>query len=377
MSRPPRVCMYVPYLYPVVSRGRVPFAGGIEVQLALLAKGLVRRGFEVDVVTCDFGQEDELIVDGVRLLRAWDPSAGLPVLRFFHPRLSSTVAQLWRSDADLYLYRGAAMGAGLVCDVARWKGRKSVFLSGHDHDVRRDLPDVHGPRDRWWVRRAILGADLIVTQTRAQRDMLQREFGRASEVLMNLVELPGETAAPGASGPVVWVATYKAAKRPEWFTRFAERHPGVPCVMAGVRPLPPLSDADHRAALAVAARCPNLDVRTGIAHERIPELLRTASLFAHTSPAEGFPNAFLEAWASGLPTITCFDPDGIITRERLGECHADYDGWERAMERYLGDPSLREAAGARARAYVAEHHAHERFHDRLAEMLRACLAGRR
>ena len=373
MSARPRVCMYVPYLYPVLSEGRVPFAGGIEVQLAQLAKGLVRRGFDVDVVTCDFGQPDDLVVDGVRLLRGWAPEAGMPIVRFFHPRLSQTIRQLWRSDADLYLYQGAALGAGLVCDVAHLRGRKSVFLVGHDHDVMRELPEVHGLRDRTWVRRALREADLIVSQTEKQRAMLRDSFGLESEVLMNPVDLPVATADPASAEAVVWVATYKPSKRPEWFTRFAERHPDVPCIMAGVIPMAPLSDADHRAAIAVAARCPNLEVRGTIPHAQIPAFLKGAAVFTHTSPAEGFPNAFLEAWASGLPSVTCFDPDGIIVRERLGECHDSYEAWEAAVLRYVRDPALRAQAGARARRYAAEHHASGHIHDRLAELLRECL----
>ncbi len=376
-SRKPRVCMYVPYLYPVVSEGRVPFAGGIEVQLAQLAKGLVRRGFDVDVVTCDFGQPEAVMVDGVRLLRCWAPDAGLPVVRFFHPRLSTTFRRLWDSDADFYLYQGAAMGAGIVCDAAHLRGRKSVFLVGHDHDVLQDLPDVHGARDRWWVRRALQHADSIVSQTEKQRAMLKQAFGRDSEVLMNPVDLPAEVARPAEATTVVWVATYKPAKRPEWFTRFAERHRGVRCIMVGVIPMAPLSDADYRAALDVAARCPNLEVRGTIAHEQIPAFLRQAALFTHTSPAEGFPNAFLEAWASGLPSVTCFDPDGIIVRERLGECHDTYEAWESGVLRYVRDPALRASAGERARLYAAAHHASGRIHDRLAEMLTALHGSRR
>jgi len=377
MNHKRRIAMYVPYLYPVVSGGRVPFAGGIEVQLSLLAKGLVRRGFDVSVVTCDFGQEPELVVDGVRLIRCWAPDAGLPVLRFFHPRLSSTVRALWSADADAYLYQGAALGAGIVCDVAHLRGRASVFLVGHDHDVLADLPDVHGARDRAWVRRALQGADLIVSQTEKQQRMLREALGRDSEVLMNPVDVPAEAADPAAQDTVVWVATYKDAKRPEWFTRFAERHPQVRCVMAGVIPVPPLSDREYRDALAVQARCPNLEVRSTIPHEQIPGFLRGAGLFTHTSPAEGFPNAFLEAWASGLPTVTCFDPDGIIVRERLGECHSTYEAWEAGVLRYLDDRELRAAAGRRARAYASAHHGAGVIHDRLAELLERTIATRR
>ncbi|HEV2104253.1 MAG TPA: glycosyltransferase family 4 protein, partial [Candidatus Eisenbacteria bacterium] len=351
-----RVCMFVEYLYPVVSGGRVPFAGGIEVQLALLARGLARRGFEVTVVTGDFGQPDGLVVDGVRLTTCYPPAAGVPVLRFFHPRLTGAVRALWRADADVYVFRGVAMWAGVVADVAHLRGRAYVQLVGHDHDVRADLPDVHGPRDRWWARRALLGADAVVTQTEGQRRTLAAAFGRDATVIMNAVELPPVAADAGAGAAIAWLSTYKPGKRPEWFTRFAERHPDVRCRMAGVIPLPPLTDAAYRAAREVAARCPNLEVAGTIPHERIGDFLRGAGVLAHSSPAEGFPNVFLEAWALGLPCVTAFDPDGILARERLGECHATYEAWEAALERYARDPALRRDAGGRARAYAAAHH---------------------
>jgi glycosyltransferase involved in cell wall biosynthesis len=370
--------MFVEYLYPVVSGGRVPFAGGIEVQLSLLARGLVRHGFEVTVVTGDFGQPDALEVDGVRLLKAYPPQGGLPVLRFFHPRLTRGIAGLKRADADLYLVQGAALWAGIVRDVAASMRRRFVWVVGHDHDVMRSLPDVHGPRDRWWVRRAIRGADAIVSQTEKQRGMLAEAFGRDSVVIPNPVEIPPRECMVDAGGEpaLAWLATYKPVKRPEWFTRFAERHPSVRCLMAGVIPVPPLSDAEWRAARAVAARCPNLDVQPTVPHERIGEFLRGATLFAHSSSAEGFPNTFLEAWSYGLPAVTAFDPDGVIESQRLGACRLDYEGWEAELERRIADPALRRAEGARARAHVETHHAPDVIHGRLAETLRGVLAAR-
>lgn len=372
-----RVCMFVEYLYPVVSGGRVPFAGGIEVQLALLARGLAQRGFEVTVVTGDFGQPDGLVVDGVRLRTCYPPAAGLPVLRFFHPRLTGAVRALWRADADVYLCQGVAMWAGVVADVARLRRRPFVLLAGHDHDVRPDLPDVHGPRDRWWARRALRLADVLVAQTEAQRRALAAGFGRDSVVVMNPVEIPAEPADAGANDAVAWLATYKPRKRPEWFTRFAERHPDVRCRMAGVIPVPPLTDAAYRAAREVAARCSNLEVEGTIPHERIGGFLRGAGVLAHSSPAEGFPNVFLEAWALGLPCVTAFDPDGILARERLGECHGTYEAWEAALERYARDPALRREAGARGRAYAAAHHGSGAVVDALAAVLDRAIPARR
>jgi len=369
--------MYVPYFYPVVSGGKVPFAGGIEVQLSLLAKGLVARGFDVSVVTCDYGQSDDLMVDGVRLMKCYRPEEGLPVLRFFHPRVTTTIATLRRANADVYLTAGAGMYAGLVSDVARSMRRSFLFMVAHDWDVQRELPGVDGWRDRTWYRRGLAGAGRIVVQTEKQRAGLRQSFGYDSIVIMNPVEIPDAVATPASSRRVVWLATYKPSKRPEWFTRLAQRHPEFECVMAGVLPTPPLTDADYRAALLVGDRCPNLSVGGAVPHERIGEFLRDAALFVHTSPAEGFPNAFLEAWSYGLPTVTCFDPDGIIARERLGEQHDTFEAWEDAVVRWMSDSADRAAAGARARAYARRVHDSGEIEDRIAAEMDRLVAVRR
>ena len=369
------MCMFVEYLYPVVSQGRVPFAGGIEVQLSLIARGLARAGFEVTVVTGDFGQPDALEVDGVRLLKAYPPQGGLPVARFFHPRLTRGIAALRGADADVYLVQGAALWAGIVRDTAAALGRSFVWMVGHDHDVMAELPDVHGARDRWWVRRAIRRADAIVSQTEWQRRELARAFGRDSTVIPNPVEIPPaeRVVDAGAAPALAWLATYKPVKRPEWFTRFAERHPDVPCRMAGVIPVPPLSDRCWQEARRVAASSSNLEVLPTVPHERVGEFLRGATVFAHSSSAEGFPNTFLEAWSHGLPSVTSFDPDGVIESARLGACRADYESWEAELERRIGDPFLRRAEGARARAHVEAHHAADVICGRLADVLRSVL----
>jgi glycosyltransferase involved in cell wall biosynthesis len=366
--------MFVEFLYPVVSAGRIPFAGGIEVQLTLMGRGLARRGFGVTVVTCDYGQPDALEVEGLRLLKAYPPAGGVPVLRFFHPRLTLGLSALWRADADVYLFRGAGLWAGLVEAVAHARGRKFVWLTGHDRDVQRDLPELRGPRDRGFARRAIRRADAIVVQTLSQQARLRADFGRESTVIMNSVELPAEVRDAGEGTDAVWLSTYKPAKRPEWFVRFAERHPRVRCRMAGVVPGPPLDDAAYRAALAAAGRLPNLSVQGAVAREQVGEFLRNAAVFAHSSPAEGFPNTLLESWALGLPTVSCFDPDGIVERERLGARRESFDDWERELERRLAEPALRRAEGARARAWVELHHAPDVIHDRLAEVLRRVLS---
>jgi glycosyltransferase involved in cell wall biosynthesis len=371
--RPLRVCIFSESLYPVVSRGRVPIAGGAEVQLALTGRSLAEAGCDVSVVTCDFGQPEGLQVDGMTLLRCYPPNPRIPVIRFLHPRLTGGFAALRRADADVYLYQGAGLWAGLVRDFAALHGRAYVWMVAHDHDCLAQLPDVHGPRDRFWAKRAIRLADEVVSQTNRQWGLLKESFQRESVVIPNPVELPAEDRVVdvGQQPSLVWLGTYKPSKRPGWFLRFAERHPEVPCRMAGAIPSPDIEEGEWAAARAAAERLPNLEVNPTIPHEQVGEFLRRSTLFVHSSPAEGFPNVFLEAWALGLPCVTSFDPDGIIEREGLGACRDRYETWEQEIERRLRDPDLRRAEGARARHRAASQHAAPAVIQRLLAVLRS------
>jgi glycosyltransferase involved in cell wall biosynthesis len=366
----------VPYLYPLVSGGRLGYAGGLEVQQRLLAWGLARRGFDVSVVTCDYGQADPVRVDGVTLVRSFAPHAGWPVMRFLHPRLTRTVSALWRADADVYFMQGSGLLTGVTCDVAHARGAPFVYLAAHDWDTLRSMPFQTRARERWWYRRALLGCDVRLAQTEWQRESLVREWGLASTVLRNPVELPARLVDAGHEGSVVWLATYKDSKRPEWFTEIARRLPGHRFVMCGVIPEPPLTRQPYDAAVAVARAHPQLEVGGYMDHDRLSALFAGASLLVHTSPAEGFANVFLEAWSHGIPTVTAVDPDGVIDANGIGVVADDLDGMVEAVRSLLADPDRRRAMGARARAYVERDHAPDVIYERLANMLDPLVASR-
>lgn len=375
-ARPLRVCFFSPLLWPVWSGGAVEFAGGAELQQARLARGLAARGFDVTVATCDFGQPSPVTVDGVRVLKTYRLEDGLPVLRFLHPRLTRNVAALREADADVYYVRGASLDAGIAHDVARSRGAAFVFAAAHDDDARRSLPLLRNPRDRWWYARALRGADAVLAQSEVQRELFRREWGRGSSLVRNLVEMP-PAPSPGTGRDVVWLATYKAAKRPDWFVGLARAVPEQRFVMAGIVPRPPDSPAEWEAANAAARELPNLEVRGFLGVAQVAELHRGAALFVHTSPAEGFPNTLLEAWAHGVPSLSCVDPDGVVARLGLGEVVADRAGLARAVREWLAAPERRHEAGARARRYAEESHAPDATTAALAAVLERVAAARR
>ncbi|MBK7366710.1 MAG: glycosyltransferase family 4 protein [Candidatus Eisenbacteria bacterium] len=374
-AAPLKVCFHAPLLWPLWSGGQVAFTGGAEVQQARLARGLAARGVDMTVVTCDYGQPSLTTVHGVHVRKTYALDAGWPVLRFFHPRLSRTMAALLAADADVYYVRGASLEAGIAFEAAQLRGGAFVFGAAHDGDASTALPLLRNPRDRAWYRRALRGARAVVAQTAAQRDAFRREFGIEATIVRNLVEVPNHATDVASREDVVWLATYKPSKRPDWFVELARALPDRHFVMCGIVPIPPETTEAWDRAQAAARELPNLEVRGYLDQERVGELYRSAGLFVHTSPAEGFPNTVLEAWAHGVPTVTCVDPDGIVARERLGIVAADISDLVSAVESAMADPGERRAAGARARAYAMREHAPDAVLARLESVFRAS-AGR-
>jgi glycosyltransferase involved in cell wall biosynthesis len=363
-----RLCIYSPYLYPVASGGEIEFVGGTEVRQWALARGLAERGFEVSIATCDFGQGPTVVLDGVTLLRTYRTSAGLPGLRLLYPRLWRTTRTLQRARADVYLANGSGIAAGWAYDAARLRGTKFVFLAASDYDALRSLPRLKKSRERWWYVRALRGADACVAQTDSQRRLLHDNFGVESEVIPNPVELPAAPIDPGANELVLWLSTYKPHKRPEWFIEIARRLPHLRFLMIG---LPGSGEATGSwdAAERAAAAYSNLQVHGFVEHARIGEFLRKASLFVHTSPVEGFPMTFLEAWSYGIPSVTTVDPGGTVARHRMGEVVGSVEGLVEAVSRIMASPDTRRMLGARARQYIERHHGPDQTYEPLAALL--------
>src|SRR4051812_18313418 len=147
--RKPHICFVAPYAWPVLSRDPgIKVVGGAEVQQCGLARLLHRDGYRVSMVSLDYGQPNATVVDGITVYKSFRPDAGVPVLRFLHPRLSSMWRALGEAGADVYYQRSSAMWTGVVAEFCRRHGKRSIYAGASDNDFRIGREQIVYARDR-------------------------------------------------------------------------------------------------------------------------------------------------------------------------------------------------------------------------------------
>ena len=339
---------------PVISREHNRHGiGGEQVQHTLLARALARRGLEVSMVVADYGQPDGLEIDGVRLHRAHGLEDGVPVLRFVHPRLTGLWRALGRADAQVYYVSTASAQLGIVTAFARRRGRRVVFRIAHDLDCEPQRLLIRHWRDRklyeWGLRRA----DVVLAQSEQQRTALRRNYGLDSRVAAMLVEpATQDLGFESRDVPVLWVNNLRPFKRPDLALALARRLPHLRLHMIGGE------QAGHEDLFA-QTRQDGAPLRNLLFHGRVPyhdvnDFYERARVFVNTSDSEGFPNSYLQAWRRGVPTVSFFDPDGLIKAHGLGHAARSLDDMAEAVNQLAQQGQAWQAASTRCRQFMDE-----------------------
>ena len=348
----PHLCFVAPHAWPVFSGDpRIPVVGGAEVQQSLLARLFAAHGYRVSMICLDYGQPEASRIDGVTVHKTHPPDAGVPVLRFLHPRLTAVWSALRRADADIYYCRSAGMLVGVLAEFCRRHGRRSVYAAASDMDF---APDVGGQiryaRDRWLYRRGLARVDRIVAQNEAQRASCRAVYGREACVIPSLyLAGPGRAQEPARRDRVLWVGTIRAGKRPQLLLELAARLPQRRFVMIGG------PAADERALFPrirdQAAALANVEFTGFLPLARVEPWFDRAKVLVNTSLYEGMPNTFLQAWARGVPTLATVEVGAPVHR-----VFRDLEEGARAIDGLFDDASAWRCASERCRRHFERTH---------------------
>lgn len=329
------------------------YLGGIETQLATLAKGLAALDCEVTVITYDHGQPEHETAEGVRLLKTHAPDAGLRIVRNLHPRTTGMLEAMRRARADIYLQMGAGIETAQTALGCRLLDRPFVFCLASDADVGANLKagpwGLEGKAYRFGLHRA----SPIIAQTETQRQGLQAAMGREATIIPMAVRPPVGQPLADAKPHVLWVGRITPTKRLEWLLEAARRCPEAAFDIVGT----PNQQSGHATSLMEEARLlSNVQVHGRAPAATLANLYAGATVLACTSELEGFPTTFLEAWSVGLPVVTTFDPDGVVASHGLGEVAGELDDFVTKLDGLLGNTQRRNACAAAARTYYQSHH---------------------
>ena len=353
------ICLVAHFAFGALIGGASGHVGGVERQTSLMAKWLAAKGHNVTLLTWDEGQPKDCIIDRVRVIKMCKRQAGLWGVRFFHPRWTSLNKALALADADIYYQNCGEYITGQVAFWCRWQRKKFVYSTANDVDCDPKLP-IMSLREKILYRYGINKCDRIIAQTTKQQSMLQEGFGLPSTVL----PMPCSGASPTDYRPptfpngkpfhVGWAARISKEKRLDFLLDIARALPDVIFEIGGA---PSAGGEDYAQPIIDAARSlPNIILHGRVPREDMPKFYERLHLFCCTSAYEGFPNTFLEAWSHGLPIVSTFDPDGLITEQSLGRVAIDTTTLIYGIESFMHSPGEWQLASQRVRDYYLQNH---------------------
>jgi glycosyltransferase involved in cell wall biosynthesis len=324
--------------------------GGAELQQTLLAKALVARGCTVSMVVADYGQPDGAVWDGIKTYKAYRPNAGVPVLRFVHPRWTGVWSAMRRANAAIYYTSCAGALVGQVTLFARLHGAKVIFRIASNSDCDPASLLVRYWRDKRLYRYGLRHADLVLAQTPEQQQALLKNFRRSSRVVASMTDTTGRCPRFEERDGVLWVGNFRALKRPELLLEAAAKLPKLRFHIIG-GPMPG-SESLYTAIRARATQLPNVSFHGPVPYHAVGEFYERARVFVGTSEIEGFPNTYLQAWSRGTPVVAFLDPEQLIARNGMGRAITSVSEMCEAIAKLHGDTSAWETASQRSREYM-------------------------
>jgi glycosyltransferase involved in cell wall biosynthesis len=338
-------------------------SGGGELQIALLAKVLAKSGHEVVIIDL-MTDKDYITEDGIKVVQIKGYHGGIRLFRFFTQRIPKLYENLKAQKADVYYSQ--------IRDfrhiLSLWAARKTkgIFVI----QLASDL-DALGLRKRlkhdylthfdglYWFLNILLielifplvvrKADMVLVQHEGQKQVLAKK-GIKSIIFNNLIEL---NEIPNGPDPVRTDFSYVGAldKRKGFaeFHELAKRTPSSTFKVVGS----PRDNTGYKYFEKLKS-FKNVTLFGSLSHTETMKQIYNSKALISTSPMEGFPNIFIEAWACGLPVLSLsFDPGGVMKKENLGTVA---DGEIDKLISAMDSVENTEEFAKRAKDYVENNH---------------------
>ncbi|MDB5714325.1 MAG: glycosyltransferase, family [Sphingomonadales bacterium] len=341
----------------IVNRHPADFIGGSELQCINIAEELVNRGNEVIYIAVDGTKDRDYAVPYKVLPVEGSAESIITAVTAIQPDLV-----YWRVN-KFHLYRSAK--------AIKAQGIPIIFAISHFNDTRRFHHYFHH-KDLMTRIRAVKhiftnalnyrGYRYVDAVTCLNRDYIGKVPVANQRLIFDCVDTRQEPFT-WQRPFIIWVATIKTAKRPERFLELAQAcvDLDVDFLMIG-----PVTDQKFNW-LKNKNLSSNFHYLGPKSIQQVNGMIEQSLFLVHTCLPEGFGNNFIQAWFCAKPTLSLgYDPEGTITRERLGADSGDnFDDFVAQTRAHIGDAALRDAAGKRAGIYAEATFSTQRTVDEL------------
>lgn len=302
--------------------------GGGELQIALIARSLAECGH--DVVVVDYATKEPFTTpEGIKVYTIKKWNRGIRVIRNLTHRLPGLYETLMEQNADIYYCRIRDFRHIVPYRVSRKLNAKFVLHMAADLDImsfRSRLRNFYfaKPASMWWFFSGMLiefvypwlirNADLVIVQHTGQKNILLKK-NLEPMVVYNLIDMSKiPSGLHRQRKDFVYVGWLDKRKGFPEFFEIVERCPHHTFKIIG-----PPRDKTGRHYFEKLKGYKNVMLLGGLSHKRTLEEIYDSKALISTSPMEGFPNVFIEAWACGIPVYSLnVDPGNIIESEGLG-----------------------------------------------------------
>lgn len=350
--------------------------GGAELQVALLSKALALKGHEV-VIIDPYSKESFVTEEGVNLINLPDWNKGFRGIRLFLNRIPLLWKTLREQNADYYYVR---MREYLhIVPYLAAKKNKGKFIIGIAHDldtlgilqnIRYDYKfnlfkffTLYLPNDLVF-NYLLKKADFITLQHSGQKLKANSVKGKI-DIFPNIFDQ--------RNLPII-----------ENHSNDYYIHVGSLTVLKGIKNLYHLcKNIDKRNLIIIVGqpkghisnkiynqlkKFDNVVLKGRVNHRETLRLIANAKGLINTSNFEGFPNIFLEAWATGVPVISLkVNPGNVIEKYNLGMC---CDGDLNKMKMCIEMNETNNIDKNKLISYVSEFHDFGSAADRFLNLIR-------
>lgn len=331
----PSICFTSKSLHYVLLNNTNKLVGGAEVQQKILVDALANEGWKVFIITEK--------VDGRKRIELNQHTILLPVLEFklgnkYFRKIVYLPLNLWsvlkQIDADIYYHRNPDYLSGVIALFCKLYGKRFVLAGANDWNFDKgNERNLNNILDKISARCAIRFADKLIVQNSRQMELVRSNFKREGTLFYNIFYGREQRK---KSRHILWVGRIESYKRPKLMLELARRLPENEFVMVGGKG----SDLSLRREIEQeAAALENVQYLGHQPFDRVEGLFDETAVFVNTTipGCEGFPNTFLQSWSRGIPVVSFFDPDELISRNNLGICVGSLEEMKKSVRYYLSE----------------------------------------